>query len=55
MRRKKNSLWALRSLFLETAGLALIAVGIGQIYGPAGMVFGGACLVFLAQGMERRE
>lgn len=36
-------------------GLALVTVGIGQVYEPAALVFAGAALVFVAQGMEPRE
>ncbi|MBI2764847.1 MAG: hypothetical protein HYX53_02920 [Chloroflexi bacterium] len=41
-----------RSNAVELAGLVLIAIGVGDIYLPAGLVFVGAALVFVAQGME---
>ena len=44
-----------RSNAAELIGLGLIATGVGDIYLPAGLVFVGAALVFLAQGMERHE
>lgn len=44
-----------RSSALELAGVGLIAVGVSDIYLPAGIVFAGAALVFIAQGMERDE
>lgn len=40
---------------LEVIGLALVTVGIGQVYEPAALVFAGAALVFIAQGLEQRE
>lgn len=39
----------------ETAGFAVIAAGLREIYPPAALIFAGAALVFLAQGMGRRE
>lgn len=37
----------------EVIGFALIAAGIDQIYRPAALIFAGAALVFIAQGMGR--
>jgi hypothetical protein len=55
MKHIKKGLTDLQSVFLETVGLALITLGIGQIHGPAALVFAGACLVFIAQGMDQEE
>lgn len=42
-----------RSSVMELAGLALVGAGVEQIYPPAALVFAGAALIFIAQGMER--
>ncbi len=44
-----------RALAVEGAGLALVTTGLHQIFEPAAFVFAGAALVFIAQGMERRQ
>jgi len=44
-----------RSSAPEVAGLILVAAGVEQIYPPAALVFAGAALIFIAQGMERHE
>jgi hypothetical protein len=36
-------------------GLALVTVGIGQVSEPAALIFAGAALAFIAQGLERSE
>lgn len=41
--------------FLEVVGLALVAIGLHGVYVPASFIFTGAAVVFVAQGMERRE
>lgn len=46
---------ARRALAVEGAGLALATAGLHQMYEPAAFVFAGAALVFIAQGLERRE
>lgn len=58
MRPFKFGSGALRSWFVgtvEAAGLAFVAVGLHQIYDPEAFIFGGAVLVFVAQGMECHE
>lgn len=45
----------LGSVLTELVGLGLVTLGLHQIYEPAALVFGGAALVFIAQGMGRRE
>ena len=45
----------LRPAALELAGGLLVTSGLYQVYEPAAFVFAGAALVFVAQGMERRE
>lgn len=40
---------------LEVVGLALVAIGLHEVYEPAALIFAGAALVFVAQGMERDE
>lgn len=40
---------------LEVCGIALVTTGLNEVYEPAALVFIGAVLVFVAQGMERRE
>lgn len=44
-----------RSSAIELAGLVLVWAGIDQMYTPASLVFAGAALVFIAQGLERRK
>lgn len=46
--------WAFsgRALAAETGGLTLIIVGLHQIYEPAALVFAGAALALIAQGMD---
>ena len=39
----------------ELAGLSIVTAGLHQVYAPAGLIFAGAALVFIAQGMERHE
>lgn len=38
---------------LEASGLGLTALGINELSTPAALIFAGAALVFIAQGMER--
>lgn len=38
---------------LEVAGGLLVSAGLYQVYVPAALVFAGAALVFIAQGLER--
>jgi hypothetical protein len=45
----------LRAVALELAGALLVIAGLHQVYEPAALVFAGAALVFIAQGMERGE
>jgi len=40
---------------LEVVGFSGVAVGIHQVYPPAALIFAGATLVLIAQGMERHE
>lgn len=40
---------------LEVVGLALVAIGLHEVYVPASLIFTGAALIFVAQGMERGE
>ena len=40
---------------LEIVGLALVAMGLYEVYVPASLIFTGAALVVVAQGMERHE
>ena len=40
---------------LEVVGLALVAMGLHEVYVPASFIFTGAALVVVAQGMERHE
>ncbi len=42
-----------RNATCEIAGLALIVLGLHQVYEPAALIFAGACLVFVAQDLER--
>lgn len=39
----------------ELAGLSLATAGLHQVYPPAALIFAGAALVFVAQGMEHGE
>jgi len=36
------------SVLLEVGGIAIVAVGLHEVYYPAGVIFAGAALVFLA-------
>ena len=45
----------LRPVALELAGGLLVTAGLYQVYEPAALIFAGAALVFVAQGMERGE
>ena len=47
-----NRLRAHRASLLEIAGLAGIALGAALVYLPAGLIVGGACAVFVAQGVD---
>jgi|GEM_PF-5362262 len=38
---------------LEVVGLALVAIGLNEVYVPASVIFTGAALLFIAQGLER--
>lgn len=40
---------------VEVAGCAFMAAGVHEIYPPAALIFAGAALVFIAQGLERGE
>lgn len=40
---------------LEVVGLALVAIGLHELNVPASLVFTGAALIVVAQGMERHE
>jgi len=40
---------------LEVVGLALVAIGLHEVYVPASLIFTGAAVVFVAQGLERPE
>lgn len=44
-----------RVIAIEVVGLTLVAAGLEQIYPPAALIFTGAAVVFVAQGMERHE
>ena len=44
-----------RATVVEATGLCLAIAGLQQIYEPAALIFAGAALVLLAQGMERPE
>lgn len=44
-----------RSTVFEVLGLSLLAVGLHEVYPPAALIFAGAALIFIAQGMERGE
>lgn len=55
LRRLFVQLVAHRSNAVELAGLGLVAIGVGDIYLPASLVFIGAALILVAQGMERHE
>lgn len=44
-----------RPAVAEVIGLALIGAGLHRVYEPAALIFAGAALVFVAQGMERDE
>lgn len=46
---------ARRSTAVEFFGLSLITSGLHEIYAPAALLFAGAALVLIAQGMERHE
>jgi len=45
----------LRAVALELAGALLVIAGLHQVYEPAALVFAGAALIFIAQGLERSE
>ena len=55
LRRLVRRALSRRSHAVELTGLGLVAVGVGELYLPAGLVFIGCALVFIAQGMERDE
>jgi hypothetical protein len=54
-RRLILGFYAKRSGAAELVGLGLVAAGLHQFSEPAALVFAGASLIFIAQGMERRE
>ncbi len=45
----------LGAVALELAGALLVITGLYQVYPPAALVFAGVTLVFIAQGLERRQ
>lgn len=55
LKRLASMLARFRSSATETAGLVVVATGVEQIYPPAAFVFAGLALLFIAQGLERRE
>lgn len=44
-----------RALAVEGAGFVLVTAGLHQMYEPVAFVFAGVALVFIAQGLERRQ
>lgn len=44
-----------RASLIELAGMGLATTGIHEVYPPAALVFVGAALACIAQGMERGE
>lgn len=55
MTRVGHRLRAAVPLAAETLGFGLAAIGLYQVYPPAALIFAGAALVFIAQGLERDE
>ncbi|GAB4333636.1 MAG: hypothetical protein Kow0010_20240 [Dehalococcoidia bacterium] len=55
LRRGARRLGGWWPTMLEVCGIALVTTGLNEVYEPAALVFIGAVLVFVAQGMERRE
>jgi hypothetical protein len=55
MVRLIRALTRARGTLVEVAGCASMAVGVHEIYPPAALIFAGAALVFIAQGMEPHE
>ena len=52
MKRFATSLRAHRANGLELVGFVMLAAGAGLVYFPAGLIVGGCCAVFAAQGVE---
>lgn len=44
-----------RALVVESAGLALVSLGVAEMSQALGLVVAGAALVFVAQGLEHGE
>lgn len=55
LHRFLQGLVSIRSHAAELVGFGLVAIGVHEIYPPAALIFAGAALVFVAQGLERRE
>lgn len=49
LRRTLTALAKVKTEVVQVVGLAIIAVGLGDIYRPAGVIFGGAAIVVLAE------
>lgn len=46
-----NRLRSHRASVLELCGIVMLSVGAALVYFPAGLIVGGACAVFIAQGV----